>query len=689
MIDRYRRAERLHMSRHDQLVFRALVTPHWEGDSFWYKVNTPEGPEFVRVWPEKRERQVIADPGAEEAPPPMITGLVTSPDGRYAVGVEGENLTVNGTPVTADGVAGWGYGLPSDQSRMPVVARQQGLRTPPLVVFAPGGRRFVTCRVDQRHVPTLTLTQSCPPGAGQPRPLVHTMHYEMPGDEPPTITHLILDAETGERVDVDIEPLTFTHDAPLGVERVWWSDDDTLWLLYSTRGYKSARLYRIDARTGAACVVLEETAETIMHYSPTVIDFPLVRTFGDEVLWFSERDGWGHLYLYRDGELVCQVTRGEWLVRAIVHLDEERRELYFLAGGHDPNPYHRGLFRVGLDGTGLTRLTPEQADHDVTASPDGRWFVDTYATPAEPPVTVLRDRDGTVVLELERADIRRLLEAGWRAPEPFTVKAADGVTDVHGLLYLPGDFDPSASYPILDSVYNGGQLPRLARLNLRGYPVDPYLLDQAAGAPMFAQLGLAVVVLDGRGTPYRSKAFHDAGYGDPTLRVGLADHVAALTQLAADRPYLDLGRVGIAGHSGGGTATAAALLHHPGVFHVGVASAGNYETAGYYALWGETYGGPPPRDYDQWSLVPHAAGLKGKLLLLCGEMDDNTHPTLTLRLVDALIRADKDFDMLMVPGAAHGYLHAESHVLRRQWDYLVRHLLGEEPPTGFTLTLEG
>ncbi|MER5621188.1 DPP IV N-terminal domain-containing protein [Streptosporangium sp. NPDC002544] len=684
MLNRYRRAEALHISRHDSLVHRATVIPNWEGDSFWYRVSTPDGPECFRVFPETGERRRIEDPGGEQAAPPEITGLQTSPGGRYTVAVRDDNLVVNDEFFTTDGEPGHDYGLPSDQGKPPIVARQAGMSAPPLVEWAPDGRRFVTLRVDQRHVPTLTMTQSCPPDES-PRPLVHTLHYEMPGDPLPTFQQMIFDAKTGARVDIAIEPLPFTHDSPLGLKRVWWEDDDTLWMLYGTRGYKAARLYRIDARTGAAEVVLEETNDTIMKSSPTIVEFPLVRARGDEVLWFSDRSGWGHLWLYANGELKNAVTEGEWLVRDLVHVDWDAREVFFVSGGHGSNPYYRRLCRAGLDGTGVTVLTPEDADHQIAASPDSRWFVDTYATPAQPPVTVLRDATGGIVTELERADLTALEKAGWRAPEPFTVKAADGGTDIHGLLHLPADFDPSKSYPILDSVYNGPQITRQLRTTLRGFPIDPFLLDPAGGAPSFAQLGLAVVVIDGRGTPYRSKAFHDASYGDPAVTVGLEDHVAAIRQLAAERPYLDLSRVGIAGHSGGGTATVQAVLRHPDLFTVGVASAGDYDHSGYYAIWGETFQGPPPQDYTAGSPLPLAGELKAKLLLLFGEMDDNCHPAMSLRVANALIGADKDFEMLMVPNATHGYGPAEAHVLRRQWDFLTRHLIGQEPPADYRI----
>ncbi|WP_283132743.1 S9 family peptidase [Rhizohabitans arisaemae] len=684
MNENYRRAEALYIARQDALIHRATVVPIWEGDTFRYRVNTLEGPRCVRVSATTGERWEIEDPGGEPALPAEVTGMRVSPGGEYTVTVTAGNLAVNGAPITADGEPGHAYGLPSDQSALPIVAVQNGMATSPQVEWAPDGRRFVTHRVDQRHVPTLTMTQSCPPD-GSPRPLVRTVHYEMPGDPLPVFRLVVFDAETGERVDVVIEPLTFTHDAPLGIGRVWWEDDETLWMLYGTRGYQGARLYRIDARTGAAEVVLEEAGETIMNSSPTVVEFPLVRAHGDEVLWYSDRSGWGHLYRYERGELKNAVTEGEWLVRDLVHLDWGARRVYFLSGGHGTNPYHRRLCRADLDGTGVVVLTPEDTDHHVVASPDGLRFVDTHAAPDTPPVTVLRDADGAVVAELERADVSALEQAGYRAPEAFTVKAADGVTDLYGLLHLPADFDASGSYPILDSIYNGPQISRQLRTTLRGYSIDPFLLDPVGGAPMLAQLGLAVVVMDGRGTPYRSKAFHDASYGDPAAAVGIDDHVAAIRQLAAERPYLDLARVGVTGHSAGGAAALHAVLRHPGFFTAAISSAGDHDHSGYYAIWGETYQGPPPQDYTAGSPLPLAGRLRAKLLLLFGEMDENCHPGLSLRVVNALIAQDKDFEMLMVPNATHGYGAAEAHVLRRQWDFLTRHLIGAEPPAGYRI----
>jgi dipeptidyl aminopeptidase/acylaminoacyl peptidase len=419
----------------------------------------------------------------------------------------------------------------------------------------------------------------------------------------------------------------------------------------------------------------------------------LTRGFGNwrvingnrEVVWFSERDGWGHLYLYdaATGQLKNRITEGPWLVLELLRIDEAARTVYFTAVGREPgrDPYYRHLYRAALDGGGLTLLTPEDADHQVTFSPAGRFIVDTYSTRQQPPVTVLRRPDGTVAMTVQEADVSQYLEMGGRWPESFRVKARDGVTDLYGLLFRPARFDSTRSYPVIDYIYPG---PQSGSIGARAFSVTP-----GGNAQALAELGFIVVQVDAMGTPFRNKAYHDSYYGNMGDN-GIPDHIAALKQLAARHPYMDLGRVGIFGHSGGGFSSTDAILRYPDFFHVAVSSAGNHDNRSYDYTWGEKYQGLMVRsagggdNFDGQANHLLAKNLKGKLFLLYGTLDDNVHPNATLLLVDELIKANRNFDLLVMPNRNHGFA-GEPYVIRRTWDFFVKHLLGVDPPQGFEI----
>jgi dipeptidyl aminopeptidase/acylaminoacyl peptidase len=476
--------------------------------------------------------------------------------------------------------------------------------------------------------------------------------------------------------------------SPLSVQLpyAWWSGDGrVVYHLRTVPDQRTLRLYAVDATTGAVRCLIEERADTRIEATQQPFSHPpMVRLLaGDtEAVWYSQRAGRGHLYRYdlRRGEVINQITAGGFAVQQILHLDETAQVIYLLVSGLVPaDPYRRSLLRVGLDGDTPARLSTDDLDHDVIAAPHGRWFVDAASTVDTPPVTQVVDRDGATMLELERADIARLVATGWTPPERTRTVAADGTTPIYGLLYKPPEFDPARRYPVVEHVYPGPQR-NLAR--------PSFGLDEDAGtAEAVAALGFVVVVVDGRGTPGRDKAFHDHTY--PRLLAaagGLEDHVAALRQLAGTRPWMDLNRVGIVGHSGGGYATARAMLRFPDVYRVGVASSGNHDQRSYNALWGCGYDGPyDPQVYAESANTELAGNLRGHLLLVHGAMDDNVNVAQTMRLADRLIEANKDFDLLIVPGAEHSYAGYLAYVLRRRWDYLVRHLLDTEPPAGYRL----
>jgi dipeptidyl aminopeptidase/acylaminoacyl peptidase len=380
------------------------------------------------------------------------------------------------------------------------------------------------------------------------------------------------------------------------------------------------------------------------------------------------------------------LTSGNWAVREILHVQEPKKTVFFVASGReqDQDPYNRHLYRVGFDGTRLKRLTPESGDHNISVSPTGRYFVDTYSRIDSPPITVLRAADGRLVRVLQRGDISRVVAAGWRVPEPFKAKAADGKTDIYGAIYRPSNFDPSRKYPVLDGIYPGPQVIQTPK----AFEVPPAHKNHQA----FAELGFIVVVVDGRGGPLRSRAFREASYGQMGSAGGLDDHIAALRQLANKYPQFDIDRVGIYGHSGGGYAAARALLLYPDFYKVAVASSGNHDLRSYSAHFIERFQGYPVdvAQYAAQSNPPLAHRLKGKLLLIHGDLDDNVHVSNTLQMADALIAARKDFDLLIMPNRNHAFADlakgadgssaTDPYFIRRRWDFFVRHLLGVTPP---------
>jgi dipeptidyl aminopeptidase/acylaminoacyl peptidase len=375
-----------------------------------------------------------------------------------------------------------------------------------------------------------------------------------------------------------------------------------------------------------------------------------------------------------------RITSGEGNVAQMLRVDEPARTIYFVGVGKEAgrDPYFRHFYKIGFDGRTQTLLTPENADHTIDVSPSGRYFVDAYSTPETPPVSVLRDAAGRVVLELEKADISQLVAAGWKPPLPITVKARDGVTDLYGLLFRPTTFDAAKRYPIINNVYPG---PQTGSVRGRSF------LAARGDAQAIAELGFIVVQIDGMGTPWRSRSFHETWYGDMGDNT-IPDQVAGMKELAARYPWIDLDRAGIYGHSGGGNASAAAMFKYPDFFKVGVSQAGNHDNRVYEDDWGEKWQGllvtkpDGTTNYDDQANQTHARNLKGKLLLAHGTMDTNVPVYSTLLVVNELIKANKDFDLLLLPNRGHGFGN-EPYMMRRRWDYFVRHLLGAEPPEGF------
>ena len=724
---RYARAERLLPHRLDVLVRGGAVRPGFlDGtDRFWFRsasgdvlladpdtrtleplldgrrlaaslaeltgrVDVPEQLSLARVRPGRDVVRVDVGSDVVEVDLPSyacrVVGVApgvherVSPDGSRAAFVRDHDLWVRDLrtgaerQLTTDGAADLSYGTPPQSNDYRSVLDLLGLRHPPLVRWAPDSRRLVTQRLDERAVRTMHLVRSSPADGGPPR--VHPLRYALPGDEHlPVGEVVVLDVVTGAAVTAAGGPRLMPWVTPANDGQGWWAAGRYLFL-DADRDETTVSLCSLDPDTGAVEVLITETGSSRVALGPDLLP-PAARGLSSgEVLWWSERSGWGHLYLYAaDGTLVRQLTSGPWVVRAVVAVDEAARTVVLAAAGRDSGRYVRQLYRLHLDTAELVRITADELDHAAVGSPTGRCVVDVASSVDRPARSRVLDPSGRVLLELETADASALLAAGYEPPEPFVVTAADGVTELHGVLHRPAGLDPTRRYPVLDEIYPG---PAHAPVPVR-FP-GPGGRTPFCSQPSFAALGFAVVTLNNRGTPLWSRDFRDHTRGDGYDDL-LADHVAALRQLAERHPWLDLERVGIYGTSGGGHASTRALLLHPEVFSAAVSAAGSHDERVYHAMWAERFvGSPGSTDYaakDNASLVDR---LVGKLLLVHGEMDDNVLPHQTMRLVDALMRADKDVDLLIVPNADHDLGVHRHHWWRRRWDHFVRHLLGVEPP---------
>jgi dipeptidyl aminopeptidase/acylaminoacyl peptidase len=603
---------------------------------------------------------------------------VVSPDGRRAAFIRDWNLWVRDLDsgrerqLTTDGVKDFGYA--TDNAGWVHSDR-------PILLWSPDSRKIATAQQDERKVGEMYLV---PTTVGHPK--LSAWKYPLVGDSVVAMLHhVVIDVDGGTVVRLQLPPQYHrgTVSDDISVDDYNWSPDASRLALASTsRDHRQSVLRVADASTGAVRTVLEEAVPT--HYESRTGWRVLWPT--NEVIWYSQRDDWGNLYLYdlTTGALRNRVTSGEGPVGRIVALNPTTRTLWYEALGRErgQDPYFRHLYRVGLDGRNVVAVTPEDGDHEVQLSPSGRYLIDSYSKPDVAPVIALRDANGKVLLPLERGDLTRLLATGWKPPMPIVVKAADGTTDLYGLLFRPTNFDSTKKYPIINNPYPG---PQTGSVGTRSF------VAARGDHQALAELGFVVITVDGRGTPGRSKSFHDYYYGKMGRDNTIPDMVAAMRELGRRYSWVDVDRAGIYGHSGGGFITADAMFRYPDFFKVGIAESGNHDQRQYEDDWGERYQGLLVRNadgtdnYDAEANQLLAKNLKGHLLLAHGTMDDNVPPDNTLLVVDALIRANRDFDLLMIPNVAHGYGKASSYMMRRRWDYFVRHLLGAEPPKEYEI----
>lgn len=764
MLDRYRAADAVLDLNVDPLVLNESVSPHWvDGSAFWYRRQTPGGgSEYVWVLADGTRRPAFdlkaaacslstlvcapIDPDSiqvdsigpdgsvvihydsrrycindgeakEGGPVPQpIPGTLTSPDGGKLLFARGHDLWLRDaasgeeTRLTDDGVENWSWGQYPDSGLLGVVRRRTGLKFAPFGwSWSPDGSWLVGGRVDERHVEEYPFLELVPQDGGV-RPRVYSIRQPLVGEAGPKTEAWAIEVATGRRVRL-------ATPNGVGVEPLGWSTDGRrVFTLAYSDGRREISLIEVEVNTGVARAIVIERPPGFAGSNAEMYHRPNVRLLANarQAIWWSERSGWGHLYRYdcASGKVLNAITSGEWLVRDILHIDEERQRLFFTGSGREGgNPYYRYVYRVSFDGSNLVRLTPDEADHTIDGppiamlsrlygvpepapmvSPDGTVFIESHSTIGAPGSTSLRScEDGREIATLEKADASALLAIGWVPPEPFVAKAADGVTDLYGVLYRP-DAGSAIPAPIIDSIYAGPQVSvtphnfRAGRRTMGGH-----------GRSALSKLGFAVLAIDGRGTPLRSRDFHDAGF-DNFADVALDDHVAVVKQLCDRDPTLDGNRVGIFGHSFGGYTSTRAVLRHPDVYKVAVSSAGSHSLHAMYAqvteyLPAADYGegssvkpgiGAVPENYRQLDNAVYAANLTGKLLLAYGDMDENAYPAATLQLYDALIKANRSPDLLCMPNRMHSFNH-EPYFVRRLWDYFVTHLLGKRPPLDYQI----
>jgi dipeptidyl aminopeptidase/acylaminoacyl peptidase len=607
-----------------------------------------------------------------------------SPDGKQAVFIRANNLwlrdltTDKESQLTTDGVKDFGYAT----NNAGWVRRDS-----PVVTWAPNSKKLTTFKHDGRKVGDMGIVSTA---VGHPD--IDVWKYPLPGDEHIFAIHrVIIDIETQKVTPLDMEPdahrSTITdHVAGRNGELLdidWADDSNTFAFVSSTRDHKTATLKIADANTGKIKVVMSETQNSFFESGVDGISWKYLEK-SNEAIWFSQRSNWGHLYLVdlATGKIKQPITKGDWTVIELLHVDQNTGKLIFTGAGKEGgDPYYHYLYSVNKDGSDLTLLTPEKKHHRITLNKAGTHFLDRTATPTIAETSRVRAIDNKKEFTIETMDISKLKATGWKAPVEFIVKDRNGENDIYGLLYKPTNFDASKSYPVVNYLYPGPQVGSIRGRHFRSSRGDNQSI---------AELGFIVIEIDALGTPSRSKAFHDFYYGNMGDS-GIPDQVSAIQQLAKKHSWIDATRVGIWGHSGGGFASTRALLTFPDFYKVAVSQAGNHDNRNYADEWGEKYHGLEVKNedgtsnYDSQANQLSVESLKGKLLIAHGTTDTNVPPYNTLIVVEALIKANKDFDMLMLPNRGHGFAR-EPYMMRKRWDYFVEHLMGATPPKEFVFS---
>ncbi|MEZ0611729.1 DPP IV N-terminal domain-containing protein [Fibrella sp. WM1] len=717
--DDYKRSEALKEKLRDK-IYNAPATINWlpKSNRFWYLTRTRKGSEFIVVDAAKRTRQPAFDaqqvaqklseatgktldpyklpfnsitfgkddesvefvaegsvwqygPGsvAFRKKGPFTTEvndrrywgegrdetakrLVTSPDSNWTAYVKNYNVYIKSRQTGAESQ------LSFDGSAGDYYANS--------IQWAPDSKKLVATKLRPAEKHLIHFVRSSPTDQLQPR--LENREYLKPGDALPMRRPQLFLVDSKQHIPVS--DALFSQQFSLS-NLNWRADSRAFTFEYNQRGHQLYRVLDVNASTGAVKTLIEEQSKTFIDYSGKRFRYDVAD--GKELIWASERDGWNHLYLVdgTTGLVKKQITKGEWVVREVVHVDEPTRTILFAASGKQSgqDPYLIQYYRVNFDGTGLTALTTENANHVARFSSDFQYFTDTYSRVDLPPTTVLRSaKDGSVLMELEKADISDWQQAGWKTPEVFTAKGRDGKTDIWGIIIRPTNFDSTRTYPVIENIYAGPH----------GSFVPKTFMANAFAMHELAELGFVVVQIDGMGTSNRSKAFHDVCWKN-LKDAGFPDRILWLQAAARKYPSLDLNRVGIYGTSAGGQSAAGALLFHPDFYKVGVSSCGCHDNRMDKMWWNEQWMGYPiGPHYAECSNVTNAHKLQGKLMLLVGEVDDNVDPASTMQVADALIKAQKDFELVVLPGVGHS--SGGDYGERKRRDFFVRHLLGVNPP---------
>lgn len=717
-VEDYKRAYALREQYSARKVYYADVQPRWiaETHDFWYVRHTPEGNRYVVVNADKKTRKDLfhseklaaalaeqtgrkvepsslslqevrvnaqldtlrfvfnhhrwmylirknrlTDEGAVPSPLPRPHWMVrddekkhvpvTSPDGKYRAYIKEHNIYVQE--------------VATKQERQLSVDGTLGNYYSAYIRWSPDSKKLACCKIRPVEKRYVYYVESSPVDQLQPR--LHKQEYAKPGDELPFKVPCIFHVESGKVIQPSTELFSSQYELH---GPVWDADSRSVTFEYNQRGHQVYRVLELCAQTGRVRPLIEETHDKYVNYTRY---FRHNLKDGRHILWMSERDNWNHLYLYdrETARAVGQITRGEWYVREVIGVDEENRQIYFSANGVVPgeDPYLIRYYRIGFDGTGMTCLTPETGMHKAWFSADRKYLVDVWSMVDKAPRAVLRDAaTGKEIMPLETADISRLEAAGWKAPEVFVAKGRDGQTDMWGLIVRPTNFDPAKKYPIIEYIYQGPGSQYVPK-TFQSY--NWYMTS-------LAELGFIVVMVDGMGTSFRSRAFENVCYQN-LKDAGLPDHIAWIRAAARQYPYMDIERVGIYGCSAGGQESTAAVLFHPDFYKAAYSACGCHDNRMDKIWWNELWMGyPVGNQYKESSNVENAHLLKRPLMLVVGEMDDNVDPASTMQLVNALIKADKDFELVVVPGARHTV--GEAFGEHKRYDFFVRHLLKVNPP---------
>ncbi|XPF92885.1 DPP IV N-terminal domain-containing protein [Colwellia sp. RE-S-Sl-9] len=729
----YQKAEKQLSKYTDKLVTGTVESPFWHNNRLFYKSRTKKGEQFFEVNPTTKQKKlafdhnklskalaVITDAEVNAYDLPFSTFTVSlnnkiavkikdknylcdlenylcapdtdakksnemiSPDGKLAVFIRDYNLwsrnlkTNKEVQLTKDGIKDFGY-----------ATNNAGWirKDTPVVKWSPDSTKLATFKHDSRNVGDMALVST---NVGHPT--IDQWKYPLPGDEHIFAIHrVVIDVQKQKIIPLDMpadphrssitDHVAGNNGEFLDID--WAHNSKSFAFISSSRDHKTATLKIANAENGQVKTVYSETEDSFFESGVSAISWKYLDKT-NEFIWFSQRSNWGHFYLIdsKTGKIKNQITQGDWTVLELLNVDEKTDTLYFTGAGREGgDPYFNYLYSINKNGKNLTLLTPEKKHHRVTMNEDSTYFLDRFSTPEQAEVSVVRKTQSNEKFTLETMDISQLISTGWAPPTPFIVKDRNNEHNIYGLLYKPSHFDKNKSYPVVNYIYPGPQVGSIRGRHFRTARGDNQAL---------AELGFIVVEIDALGTPGRSKSFHEfyyANMGDS----GLPDQVAAIKQLAEQHSWIDIDRVGIWGHSGGGFASTKAMFSYPDFYKVAVSEAGNHDNRNYADEWGEKYHGllvnneNKTTNYDSQANQLFADKLKGKLLLVHGTLDTNVTPYNTLMVVEALIEANKDFDMLMLPNRGHGFAR-EPYMVRKRWDYFVTHLMGATPPKEFNFS---